>query len=100
MVPARLWQVAWRHWCAEEGQPIQIAACFAMSNGLAVVSVLQRKDVSITETPLERSFRFANLELEKKTAKMILHVYNDAKKGTCQPGHFRRVGSPLLLAIA
>ena len=57
-------------------------------------------DVSMAETPLERSFRFANSELEKKTAKMIMHVYNDAKKEHCQPGHFRRVGSPLLLAIA
>ena len=40
------------------------------------------------ETPLERSFRFANSELEKKTAKMILHVRNDAKKGTLSAWSF------------
>jgi len=45
-------------------------------------------DVTTAETPLQRSFRFANSELEKKTAKMIMHVHNDAKKGTLSAWSF------------
>jgi len=45
-------------------------------------------DIAAAETSLERSFRFANSELEKKIAKMIIQVYNDAKRGTLSAWSF------------